>query len=160
MRPTPSGASLHPYPSLSHQKRQPRRMALTGSPGCWQSNARARGGLRSQCSCPPPPTLPRVSHRGQPGFPGVASILKHPGSGATTGTAFHKPQENVADLGTPCLATHLSRGGDLGWQAARQGLGPRSPWGSCLSRRFAAWLAPVGIKQTVLGQVDSGVQHT
>lgn len=93
-----------------------------------------------------------MSHTGQLSFPGIASILKHPGRWATTGTAFHKPQENAADLGTPCLPTHPPI------KRRRPGLAgsmPRSGSQVHLGLLLAAWLDPVEIKYTVLGQVDS-----
>lgn len=50
------------------------------------------------------PSLPPFTefHRGQPGFPGLASILKHSGSWDTTSsTVFQKAWENTADSGQP-----------------------------------------------------------
>lgn len=126
MGPPPSGTT----PYIPTRKRQPRKTA----PG-WVSRMLAKPmlnalvtGLCSQCSCPPLP-LQQQPHTGQPRFPGVASILKQPGSWATTSTAFHKPQENGTDLGAAYPPTQQEKA----WAGRHiQGVGPRCTQGSCL----------------------------
>lgn len=124
--PAISGATtIRSHPTLSH----PEEAAQENSPWLGVQDAGkadapcsgSRSVFRVQLSSPAPQ---RQSHTGQPRFPGVASILKHPGSWATSSTAFHKLQENAADLGAAYPPTHQ--------RAACHGLGPRCTQGSCL----------------------------
>lgn len=134
-QPLCGATSIRSHPTLSH----PEGAAQENSPWLGVQDAGkadapcsgSRAVFPVQLSSPPPQ---RQSHTGQPRFPGVASILKHPGSWATSSTAFHKPQENTADLGAAYPPTHQ---------------GQRARSGSQVHPRLLP--DPVQLTQTVLG---------
>lgn len=111
---------IHPHQEEAAQENSP----WLGLQDAGKANAHALvTGLCSQCSCPPLP-LQQQPHTGQPRFPGVASILKQPGSWATTSTAFHKPQEKGTDLGAAYPPTQQEKA----WAGRHiQGLVPGAP---------------------------------
>lgn len=100
-------------PILSHQKEAGRNSPWLGLQGAGKAQVPCSGSrsvFSAQLSSPPPSTSGSSG-----GSKAVASILKHAGSWATTSTAFHQPQEDVADLGAACPPTHQG------------GLGPGTP---------------------------------
>lgn len=91
---------------LCKQRQSREQSPVTGSRAGKALALALEAGYVPKAAALPPPSI--ESHRGQPGFPGVASILKHSGSWDTSSsTVFQKAWENTADSGQPaCPLTH------------------------------------------------------
>lgn len=133
------------YPILSHQKEAGRSRPWLGLQDAGKAHVPGSGSrsvFSVQLSSPPPSTSGASG-----GCKAVASILKHAGSRATTSTAFHEPQEDVADVGAACPPTHPSR--RPGWADSMPRSGSQAHPGLLPDLEFpgASHLAlPAGVK--------------